>query len=136
MRWNNFKKRILENNVQELESIDLGLLTNVEKNLHKWMFQSSIKSIPEAGPMGRLVKALLNNESDIPLSNFDRKLLLLSFLIRGLSHHPGRTRLLLREICLEETDLQDMLLTANKFAPELLYWAFAWAELFFVHALC
>ena len=103
-------------------------------NLDKLIAENHVK-IPAFGAAYRLMGCLEEDKGNKWL-NIDRQFLLLALLLRGQAHQQGQTLKLLDDINLSIPDLIEMVEFANEISPELFGWGLAWAEIFYIHALC
>jgi hypothetical protein len=87
--------------------------------------------IPTFQATDRFLMAFRSQE---PLLRLDRTILLLALLLRTQAYDTKQADLLLKEIRLTDSSVEDMLETAHTVCPELLLWAITWVELFYVHA--
>ncbi|MFC1878910.1 hypothetical protein ACFLZW_03255, partial [Chloroflexota bacterium] len=87
------------------------------------------------GPAYRLMECLTSDNGHSWLK-LDQQFLMLALLLRGQAHNQGQILKLLNDINLGIQDLIEMVEFAREISPELIGWGLAWAETFYVHALC
>lgn len=102
--------------------------------LEQLMAEKQVK-IPAFGPAFRLMEYMKSDNGHRWL-NLDAQFLILALLLRGQAYHQGQILKLLNDIDLSIWDLIEMIEFAREISPELFGWGLAWAETFYIHALC